>query len=149
MTKKAKCILIPTLGVVAATAIITPVVLVSMKKGKKNADIKKNKTNEINEGEAPTIFPKIVAQDYYKFVRINNKGAFLDDKIVFAVFRDIIKNLHEYEQKIEFDYKFSKDKKKLTLYFRMNFVDSSETKEYSFEVDEKELYERKLILKET
>ncbi|WP_027334519.1 MHO_1590 family protein [Mycoplasmopsis felifaucium] len=143
MTKKSKIIVFSLAGVVGITSIIAPIALVSANR-KNQTKITEQNNSENKTIKSYSIFPVLDSNDYYKFVRLNSNGPYLENNIVSAIVKDVLKNLGDYNYDIEFNYKFISPKE-LILNFKIEFSENTETKEYKIYIPENENINKLLI----
>ncbi|ADN68803.1 MHO_1590 family protein [Mycoplasmopsis fermentans] len=122
---KKKKILIPLLSTVGVLAVVTPIVVVSAAKSK-HKEIEKQET--INSFEE---FPKLEYNNYYKYIRIGEKGEeYIDENVVPLIVKDVFQKLNaDYQSKISFDYQFV-SKNHLELKFKYVSEDKTLFKTY-------------------
>ncbi|MBZ4195374.1 MHO_1590 family protein [Mycoplasma tauri] len=151
MNSKTRKILIAAGSIMLASAVIAPVIVISLKKDKKTqlskagdnsmqnqkAPLNKNYNSE-NEGESLSLdieFPNIDTNEYYSFIKIENDLAYFDKNVAPVIITDIIKKIKEPFKNIEFDYEFGGNNTILTIFIKVNQEDNkSSNKNYILKI---------------
>ncbi|MBZ4226906.1 MHO_1590 family protein [Mycoplasma tauri] len=151
MNSKTRKILIAAGSIMLASAVIAPVIVMSLKKDKKTqlskagnnsmqnqkAPLNKNYNSE-NEGESLSLdieFPNIDTNEYYSFIKIENDLAYFDKNVAPVIITDIIKKIKEPFKNIEFDYEFGDNNTILTIFIKVNQEDNkSSNKNYILKI---------------
>ncbi|MGV2392564.1 UNVERIFIED_CONTAM: hypothetical protein O8I53_06125 [Campylobacter lari] len=144
MNKKA--IFIPLGVITGVTAIATPGIVYAayrqkhVEKSTIQSESNLNETNELLEEKKDpdrTIFPKLNAQNYYKYIVIENKQAKLKSEVVSEILKDVYKNLIISDSSIEFDFELTD--KLLKMYFRSKNGTKIINKTYVLSINDDEL----------